>query len=51
MIAAVQTFNSAGLYFRAELFILTSIVACTYLRHVFHEREDVDYRWGSLGFS
>jgi len=27
MIAAVRTFNGAGLYFRAELFIVTSIIA------------------------
>lgn len=33
MIAAVHTFNSAGLYFKAELFIVTSIIAWTYLLH------------------
>jgi hypothetical protein len=27
MIAAVHTFNSAGLVFRAELFIVTAIIA------------------------
>ena len=31
MIAAVHTFNSGGLFFRAELFIVTSIIAWTYL--------------------
>ncbi len=33
MIAAVHTFNSAGLTFRAELFIVTAIIAWTYLLH------------------
>ncbi|WP_096702507.1 DUF3644 domain-containing protein [Magnetospirillum sp. 15-1] len=44
MIAAVHTFNSAGLYFRAELFIVTSIIAWTYLLHAHYKREGVDYR-------
>jgi hypothetical protein len=44
MIAAVQIFNSAGLYFRAELFIVTSIIAWTYLLHAYYKREGVDYR-------
>ena len=34
MIAALHTFNSAGLHFRAELFIVTSIIAWTYLLRV-----------------
>ncbi len=45
MIAAVHTFNSAGLYFRAELFIVTSIIAWTYLLHAYYKREGVDYRY------
>ena len=45
MIAAVHTFNSAGLYFRAELFIVTGIIAWTYLLHAFYKREGVDYRY------
>lgn len=44
MIAAVHTFNSAGLFFRAELFIVTSVIAWTYLMHAFYKREGVDYR-------
>ena len=43
MIAAVQTFNSAGLTFRAELFIVTAIIAWTYLLHAWFKREGVDY--------
>jgi hypothetical protein len=45
MIAAVQTFNGAGLTFRAELFIVTAIIAWTYLLHAWFKREGVDYRY------
>lgn len=44
MIAAVHTFNSAGLTFRAELFIVTSVIAWTYLLHAWFKREGIDYR-------
>lgn len=44
MIAAVHTFNSAGLTFRTELFIVTSIIAWTYLLHAWFKREGIDYR-------
>lgn len=33
MIAAVHTFNGAGLTFRAELFIATAMIGWTYLLH------------------
>lgn len=49
MIAAVHTFNSAGLYFRAELFIVTAIIAWTYLLHAFYKREGIDYRYKKAG--
>ncbi|KQN18065.1 hypothetical protein ASE89_07000 [Sphingomonas sp. Leaf30] len=45
MVAAVQTFNSAGLSFRAELFIVTSIIAWTYLMHAALKKEGVDVRY------
>ncbi len=45
MIAAVHTFNGAGLTFRAELFIVTSIIAWTYLMHAWFRREGIDYRY------
>jgi hypothetical protein len=45
MIAAVQIFNGAGLTFRAELFIVTSIIAWTYLLHAWFRREGIDYRY------
>ena len=44
MIAAVHIFNSAGLTFRAELFIVTAIIAWTYLLHAWFRREGIDYR-------
>jgi hypothetical protein len=49
MIAAVHTFNSAGLFFRAELFIVTSVIAWTYLMHAYYKRESVDYRHKKAG--
>lgn len=49
MIAAVHTFNSAGLHFRAELFIVTSIIAWTYLLHAYYKREGIDYRYKNGG--
>ena len=44
MIAAVHTFNGAGITFRAELFIVTSIIAWTYLLHAWFKRERIDCR-------
>lgn len=44
MIAAVHTFNSAGLTFRAELFIVSAIISWTYLLHAWFKREGVEYR-------
>jgi Protein of unknown function (DUF3644) len=49
MIAAVHTFNSAGLYFRAELFIVTSVIAWTYLLHAYYKRQNIDYRYKKSG--
>ena len=45
MIAAVHIFNGAGLTFRAELFIVTCIIAWTYLLHAWFGRKGVDYRY------
>ena len=45
MIAAVHTFNGAGLNFRAELFIVTAIIAWTYLLHAFFKRKRIDFRY------
>jgi hypothetical protein len=45
MIAAVHLFNGAGLHFRAELFIVTSVIAWTYLLHAWFRREGIDHRY------
>lgn len=45
MVAAVHMFNGAGLYFRAELFIVSAIIAWTYLLHAYYRREGIDYRY------
>jgi hypothetical protein len=45
MIAAVHTFNGAGLTFRAELFVVTAIIAWTYLMHAWFMRQGIDYRY------
>ena len=45
MIAAVHTFNATGLTFRAELFIVTVIIAWTYLIHAWFRREGIDHRY------
>lgn len=44
MISAVHSFNSAGLTFRAELFIVTAVIAWTYLMHAWFKHEGIDYR-------
>lgn len=44
MIAGVHTFNSAGLTFRAELFIVTAIIAWTYMMHAWFKQKGIDYR-------
>lgn len=49
MIAAVHTFNGAGLTFRAEIFITTAIIAWTYLLHAWFGREGIDYRFRDGG--
>lgn len=45
MIAAVHTFNSGGLHFRTELYIVTAVIAWTYLMHAYFTREGIDYRY------
>lgn len=45
MIAAVHVFNGVGLTFRTELFVVTAIIAWTYLMHAWFRREGIDYRY------
>ena len=49
MIAAVHTFNGAGLTFRAEIFITTAVIAWTYLLHAWFGRAGIDYRYREGG--
>lgn len=49
MIAAVHTFNGAGLTFRAEIFITTAVIAWTYLLHAWFGRAGIDYRFREGG--
>lgn len=45
MIAAVHTFNGAGLQFRSELFIVAANIAWTYLMHAYYRKIGTDYRY------
>lgn len=45
MIAAVQNFNAAGMTFRGEMFLVTAVIAWTYLLHAWFRREGIDYRY------
>lgn len=48
MLVAVQTYNNPRAFFRSELFIVTAIIAWTYLLHAFYKRLGVDYRYRHL---
>lgn len=48
-IAAVHSFNSAGLTFRSEIFITTAMIAWTYLCHSWLKREGIDFRYKNNG--
>jgi hypothetical protein len=45
MLFAVQAFNDPKTYFRAEVFIVTAIIAWTYLLHAFYRSQGIDYRY------
>jgi hypothetical protein len=44
MLAAVQVFNNPQLEFKSELFIVTSVIAWTYLLHALYRKKGVEYR-------
>jgi len=44
MVLAVQSYNNPNTYFRSEVFIVTAIIAWTYLLHYYYKRNGVDYR-------
>ncbi len=45
MLAAVQTFNNPRANFRSEIFIVTAIIAWTYLFHAHYKTCGIDYRY------
>ena len=44
MLTAVQVFNNPHVEFKSELFIVTTIIAWTYLLHAYYRKKKVDYR-------
>ena len=44
MLTAVQIFNNPQVEFKSELFIVTTIIAWTYLLHAYYRRKGVEYR-------
>ena len=44
MLTAVQIFNNPQIEFKAELFIVTSVVAWTYLFHAYYRKKGIEYR-------
>ena len=44
MICAVQSYNNPATYFKSEVFIVTAIIAWTYLMHAFYKSKAIDYR-------
>jgi len=44
MLTAVQIYNSPQIEFKSELFIITTVIAWTYLLHAFYRKKGVEYR-------
>ncbi|MGA8645153.1 MAG: DUF3644 domain-containing protein, partial [Candidatus Binatus sp.] len=44
MLTAVQIFNNPHVEFKSELFIVTTIIAWTYLHHAYYRKKKVEYR-------
>jgi len=44
MLAAVQIFNNPQIDFKSELFIVTSVIAWTYLLHAYYRKRRIEYR-------
>ncbi|MGY3143371.1 hypothetical protein ACVWYQ_000370 [Bradyrhizobium sp. USDA 3397] len=45
MLHAVQGYNNPRAYFKSEVFIVTAVIAWTYLMHAHFKRTGVDYRY------
>nr|WP_165420428.1 DUF3644 domain-containing protein [Edaphobacter modestus] len=44
MLTAVQIYNNPQIDFKSELFIVTTVVAWTYLLHAHYRKTGVEYR-------
>jgi hypothetical protein len=44
MLTAVQVFNNPQVEFKSELFIVTTVIAWTYLLHAYYRKLGIDYR-------
>jgi O-antigen/teichoic acid export membrane protein len=44
MLTAVQIYNNPQIEFKSELFIVTTVVAWTYLLHAFYRKRGIEYR-------
>lgn len=49
MLTAVQIFNNPQIDFKSELFIVTNIIAWTYLLHAYYRKKKVEYRRRKAG--
>ncbi len=45
VIASVQTYNNPSITFKAETFIVLSIIGWTYLLHAYYRENKIDYRY------
>ena len=44
MLTAVQIYNNPQIEFKSELFIVTAVIAWTYLMHAFYRKSGIEYR-------
>ena len=44
MLTAVQIYNNPQIDFKSELFIITTVIAWTYLLHAYYRKKKIDYR-------
>jgi hypothetical protein len=44
MLTAVQIFNNPQVEFKSELFIVTTVIAWTYLLHAYYRKKGIEYR-------
>jgi Domain of unknown function (DUF3644) len=44
MLTSVQVFNNPQIEFKSELFIVTNIIAWTYLLHAHYRKKKIEYR-------